>query len=58
MEINRDRETRREPFTVEEFLLLAPEQAKPREQSAEDMLLVVTALNNVYGGTVCDGQRN
>jgi hypothetical protein len=48
-ESNRDTKAQPKPYRLEDFLLF---QKPTPPQTPEDMLLVVTALNDIYGGTV------
>lgn len=56
----RNTEKQPEPFELEDFFLIEPEQIPNRKQDPEDMLVMVQALNAFYGGTVIidDAGRN
>jgi hypothetical protein len=46
---NRDPKKRPRPYRVEDFLML---ELPCRDMPIEDMLLVITAINDICGGTV------
>lgn len=51
--VNRDEKKRRQPFTPEDFM---PGKARPqKQQTTDDMLNTVKALNAAPGGGVVEG---
>ena len=45
--VNRDPKKRKEPFTEEDFI---PKQRTKKKQTPEEMLNIVRALNQAFGG--------
>lgn len=43
--------SRKQPFGIDDFMLFSPKKKK-REQTTEEMLQVVIALNKAFGGKV------
>ena len=55
----RDTKRHTRPFELEDFLLLEHDDEPRREQDPDEMLLMIMAINDIFGGTVIvDGQRS